>query len=56
MQVQLTYIGRNGSKYLQIVTDWRELTRNLDDIYEGVNFSLFAAGVLQRASAKIKNS
>jgi hypothetical protein len=56
MQIQLTYIGRNGYKYLQVVTDWRELTFNLDDIYEGANFSLFAASVLQRASAKIKNS
>lgn len=54
MQIQLTYTGRNNWKYLQIVTDWRELTENLNDIYEGANFSLFAASVLQRASAKIR--
>jgi hypothetical protein len=26
MQVQLTYVGRNGDKYMQVITDWRELT------------------------------
>jgi len=54
MQVQLTYRGRNGWKYLQVVTDWREITFNLEDIYEGANFCLFAASTLQRTSAKIK--
>jgi len=56
MQIQLTYVGRNNFKYLQIVTDWRELTYNLDDIYEGANFSLFAASVLQRVSNKIRDN
>ena len=56
MQIQLEYIGRKGEKYLQIVTDWRELTHNLDDIYEGADFRLFVVSVLQRASSKIKNS
>lgn len=23
MQVQLTYVGRNGNKYKQVITDWR---------------------------------
>lgn len=55
MQVQLTYIGRNGWKYLQIVTDWRELTYNEEEVYMGANFSLFAASVLQRASSKIRD-
>lgn len=55
MQIQLTYTGRNNWKYLQIVTDWRELTENLNDIYEGANFSLFAASVLQRTSSKIRD-
>jgi len=26
MQIQLEYIGRDGSKFIQIVTDWRQLT------------------------------
>lgn len=26
MQIHLTYTGRNNWRYLQIVTDWRELT------------------------------
>ena len=56
MQIQLEYLGRKGEKYLQIVTDWRELTTNSDDIYEGADFRLFVVSVLQRASAKIKNS
>lgn len=33
MQIHLYYTGRNGWKYLQIVTDWREITFNEDDIY-----------------------
>ncbi len=55
MQVQLSYTGRDGSKYLQIITDWRELTQNKDDIYNAANFGLFAASVLQNASINIKN-
>lgn len=54
MQVQLTYVGRNGNKYRQVITDWRQLTEDENEIYEGANFGLFAASVLQRASAKIK--
>lgn len=54
MQVQLTYVGRNGNKYKQVITDWRQLTNDVNEIYDGANFGLFAASVLQRASAKIK--
>jgi hypothetical protein len=28
MQIQLTYVGRDGNKYKQIITDWRQLTEN----------------------------
>ena len=55
MQVQLTYIGRDGSKFLQVVTDWRELTQDEKAMYDGANFALFAASTLQRASKKIKD-
>jgi hypothetical protein len=54
MQIQLSYIGRDGSQFLQVITDWRELTNDAKAIYEGANFGLFAASVLQRASKKIK--
>ena len=54
MQIQLQYVGRKGESYLQVVTDWRELTENEKEIYDGANFGLFAASVLQRASQKIK--
>lgn len=26
MQIHMFYTGRDGNKYLQIITDWRELT------------------------------
>ena len=54
MQVQLEYTGRKGEQYLQIITDWRELVEDENDVYEGANFGLFAASVLQRASQKVK--
>jgi hypothetical protein len=54
MQIQLTYVGRNGNKYKQIITDWRELTEDEKAVFDDANFAMFAASVLQRASAKIK--
>lgn len=54
MQVHLTYLARNGNKYMQVITDWRQGTEDEKEIYEGANFGLFAASILQRASAKIK--
>ena len=55
MQIQLFYTGRDGSKFMQVITDWRELTNDAKAIYDGANFGLFAASVLQRASRKIKD-
>ena len=55
MQIQLEYTGRKGEKYLQIITDWRELVEDEKDVYDGANFGLFAASVLQRASKKIRD-
>lgn len=40
---------------MQIFTDWRNLTQNEKDIYDGANYALFTASVLQRASNKIRN-
>jgi hypothetical protein len=28
MQIQIQYIGKNSKKYLQVFTDWKELTEN----------------------------
>jgi hypothetical protein len=55
MQIQLTYTGRNGWRYLQVVTDWREITDNPNEIYLDANFSLFATSVLQCVSSKMKD-
>lgn len=54
MQVQLTYTNPNGSKYLQVITDYRQFTFNKDDLTKELNFGLFSASQLQKISAFIK--
>ena len=56
MQLQLEYTGRKGDRFIQVITDWRIMTDDENELYEGANFGLFAASVLQRASDKIRSS
>lgn len=56
MQVQLTYVSPTGAKYLQVITDYRELSENKEDVLAGMNFGLFAASTLQRISSLIRDS
>jgi hypothetical protein len=55
MQVQLTYTSPSGAKYLQVITDYRDLSENKEDVLKEMNFGLFAASTLQRISTLIKN-
>jgi hypothetical protein len=54
MQVQLTYTSPSGSKYLQVITDFRILSENEEEIMKDMNFGLFAASNLQSISSLIK--
>lgn len=53
MQVQLTYTGLNGNRYLQVITDWREMTTDEAALFEDANFGVFAASILQKVSKYI---
>lgn len=55
MQIELAYTGRDGSRFLQVVTDWRELTQDQKAMFDGASFATFAAGILQSASKSIRN-
>lgn len=54
MQVQLSYTNPSGSKYIQVITDYRLLSNNEDDLLKQLNFRLFAASTLQKVSNLIK--
>ena len=54
MQIQMSYTGRNGGKYMQVITDWRLLTEDKTLLYEGMNFGLFSASTLQNVSNLIR--
>lgn len=54
MQVQLTYTSPSGNKYLQVISDFRILSENEEEIMKDMNFGLFAASNLQKISALIK--
>lgn len=54
MQVQLSYTTPNGVKYLQVITDYRQLSENKEDIFKEMNFGLFSASTLQKVSGLIK--
>jgi uncharacterized membrane protein len=55
MQVQLSYTGLNGNRYLQVFTDWREMTTDEAALFEDANFGVFGASILQKASKHIKD-
>jgi hypothetical protein len=55
MQVQISYTGLNGNRYLQVFTDWREMTEDESVLFEDANFGLFAASILQKVSKSIKD-
>ena len=55
MQIQLTYITPSGAKYLQVITDYRILSENKEDLFKEMNFGLFAASTLQKLSALIRD-
>ena len=55
MQIQLTYTTPSGAKYLQVITDYRILSENKEDLFEEINFALFAASKLQKLSSLIRD-
>ena len=54
MQVQLSYTNPQGSQYTQVITDYRDLSENKEDLMKEMNFGLFAASSLQRISKMVK--
>jgi|JI6StandDraft_1071083.scaffolds.fasta_scaffold01508_23 hypothetical protein len=55
MQVELSYTSPNGNRYMQVFTDWREMTEDESALFEDANFGLFAASILQKVSKSIKD-
>ena len=55
MQIQVNYNSKNGNKYLQIYTDWRQIVANADELFEDANLGVFAANTLQKVSTAIKD-
>ena len=41
---------------MQVITDWRIMVDDENEVLEGAHFGLFAASVLQRASDKIRSA
>ena len=54
MQMQLNYTGRDGSKFLHVITENHRLTSDEKEMYNDVNFAFFATSTLQRTSRLIK--
>lgn len=52
MQVELGYIGLDGSRYLQVITDWREISGEVKgkDAVGEVDFGIFIINALQKIS------
>lgn len=55
MQVEIAYTSSNNTRYLQVFTDWREVTTDEAALFEDANFGTFAASILQRVSKCIKD-
>lgn len=55
IQLQLTYTGSNSNRYLQVFTDWREVTENEDELVESADFGVLAASIRQLVSRKIRD-
>lgn len=55
IQIQISYTGRNSSRYLQVFTDWREVTDSVKEIVAATDFKVFSAGMLQHISPMIQN-
>lgn len=55
MQMQLNYTARDGSKFIQVITENHKLARDKKEMFNDVNFAFFATSTLQRASRMIKD-
>lgn len=54
IQIQISYTGRDSNRYLQVFTDWREVTDNVKEIIAATDFKVFSAGMLQHISPMIQ--